>query len=290
MTDTPTIDRPKTLGGEEFPLTDIDAALMELRRPFTPEAIRWKVQATWPQPPQNALIVPYMDARLVYERLNLVVGGGWEAEYEDAPGGKFMWCRLTVLGHTRRDVGQEMMNMKGLISDAVKRAAVPFGIGSSLYVIPKMILGKNQGLREVSGGGGKKSLAFNFDGKAEGELRKRYAEWLGGHGIAAFGEPLSHGDTADAVGDVEAEEDGREAPGGASSGPSEYVTGEEADSLMKQIMERKGELHNMKGGRKRLPPGAFGLMLQEARTSIDGLKALLAEVDGHIEAMGEEEK
>ena len=51
----------------------------ELRRPFTPEAIKWKVQATGPKgkPSTWGMVVPYIDARLVIERLDEVAPGEW---------------------------------------------------------------------------------------------------------------------------------------------------------------------------------------------------------------------
>jgi hypothetical protein len=49
-----------------------------------------------------------------------------------------MWCDLTIDGITRSDVGEGVG--KALVSDSFKRAGVRFGIGVSLYAIPKMML------------------------------------------------------------------------------------------------------------------------------------------------------
>jgi hypothetical protein len=53
----------------------------ELRRPFPPEAIKFKGQAVVGG---TALCVPYIDARLVIERLNHVCGMDWQPTYEPA--------------------------------------------------------------------------------------------------------------------------------------------------------------------------------------------------------------
>jgi hypothetical protein len=52
--------------------------LRELRRPFPPEAIKFKGQSASANR-NKALAVPYIDARLVIARLNHVVGPGLAA-------------------------------------------------------------------------------------------------------------------------------------------------------------------------------------------------------------------
>jgi len=130
----------------------IDAALPLLRRPFSPSAVRAKVQSQdRAKPPNWGQIARYIDARLVSERLNLVAGGRWSYEYapldpalrppvrdgEQAP--LHVVCSLTVLGQTHTDVG-EGRDPKAAFSDALKRAAVPFGIGRSIYAVPRRFL------------------------------------------------------------------------------------------------------------------------------------------------------
>lgn len=154
-----------------------------LRRPFTPEAVRFKVQT-------GTLAVAYIDARLVVERLNTVIPHKWSDAYE--PDGKNMVCHLTVDGVTRSDLGSGYVG-KGLYSDALKRAAVKFGVGVSLYSIPSTWL--EQGHIAKNGTINANGLTF---------LRGRYKSWLTDVGNAAFGEPLDHGDTAESVGDLDA--------------------------------------------------------------------------------------
>jgi hypothetical protein len=171
-----------------------------LRRPFTTAAVRFKVQAIWPKEnPTGGLIVSYIDARLVVERLNLVLPHLWFDAYRPVGNGQ-MWCDLTVDGITRSDVGEGQG--KGLVSDALKRAAVKFGIGVSLYAIPSMRLDVQSGAlkRPVSS----KTLELTPSGEAL--LRSMYSQWLDQHGRQAFGDPLDHGDVEDAAGDHEADE------------------------------------------------------------------------------------
>jgi hypothetical protein len=195
------MEAPNPNGTEQvqFPLGNYREAARHMRRPFTPAAIKFKVQATWPKDqPTNALVVCYMDARLVVDRLNLLLPDLWEDEYEQVDG-THMRCLLTVDGITRKDIGEG--SGKALYSDALKRAAVKFGVGVSLYAVPKMILTGNNVKSTVAAG--KKSLAMTSDG--EKTVRAIYETWLEDHGQSAFGEPLDHGDIEGAQGDYEAE-------------------------------------------------------------------------------------
>lgn len=110
-----------------------------LHQPFTPAAIKWKVQKN-PNPGKDqALVVAYIDARDVIERLDYATGGDWSDDYSQCQygGDKNIECRLTVCGATRVDVG-EGDNAKEAYSDAFKRAAVKFGIGVFLYRLPQV--------------------------------------------------------------------------------------------------------------------------------------------------------
>lgn len=167
-----------------LPVDSFAAAAPYLRRPFTVAAVKFKPQQKLRN--NTTLCVAYIDARLVIERLNLVAAGAWHAEYEPVPGG-LMWAHLTVCGVTRRDVGQGQG--KALVSDALKRAAVHFGVGVSLYAAPARTLpGEVKYLNDTH---------LN-------QLRGHYARWLNDRGISDFGEPLDHGDVEGAQGDPEA--------------------------------------------------------------------------------------
>jgi hypothetical protein len=184
---------------DSYPVTSYKDAAPLLRRPFTPAAVKFKVQATWPKGnPTGGLIVAYIDARLVVERLNMVCPDLWSDEYSQGAGG--LLCALTIDGLTRSDIGSDYVG-KGLYSDALKRAAVKFGVGVSLYAIPKMMLKKGADMKEARGSNGP-TLSLTEAG--ERECRTLYANWLKAQGTKAFGEPLDHGDVEDAAGDHEA--------------------------------------------------------------------------------------
>ena len=88
----------------------------------------------------------YIDARLVCDRLDDVLGvAGWEDTYQLLPDGSVQ-CRLSLRldGRvvTREDVGSPSEQpdagdrLKAAFSDALKRAAVKFGVGRYLYRLP----------------------------------------------------------------------------------------------------------------------------------------------------------
>ncbi len=125
------------------------AAVKKLRQPFGAEHLRWKIQTRVAegQAEPLALVVVYVDARSVAAHLDDVVPGQWHSEYR-APavtvGLPALECRLTVCGVTRCDVGtvepgvRAGSDTKDLYSDALKRAAVQFGVGAFLYRFPQV--------------------------------------------------------------------------------------------------------------------------------------------------------
>lgn len=167
---------PTAIARQDFPVDSFREAARELRRPFTPAAVKFKPQQ---KIGNQTLCVAYIDARLVIDRLNLIVADGWTAEYEPVAGG-LMWCHLTVCGVTRRDVGEG--KGKALLSDSLKRAAVHFGVGVSIYAIPSVRLPGE--------------IKYVTD-QHTAQLRQRYERWLTQTGIPHFGEPLDHGDADD---------------------------------------------------------------------------------------------
>src|SRR5262249_27826717 len=91
----------------------------------------------------RALAVPFVDARVIQDRLDDVLGVmGWQDSYECLPDGAVV-CRLRIrLGAewiTKEDVGgqseqpDEGDRRKAAFSDALKRAAVEVGLGRYLY-------------------------------------------------------------------------------------------------------------------------------------------------------------
>jgi hypothetical protein len=122
---------------------DVKEVAQALAAPFEPREIKWKPQAV---SGNRALAVAFVDARVIQDRLDEVLGVmGWQDSYECLPDGAVV-CRLKIrLGSewiTKMDVGgqseqpDEGDRRKAAFSDALKRAAVKFGIGRYLYRLP----------------------------------------------------------------------------------------------------------------------------------------------------------
>lgn len=121
----------------------LQAIAAALSAPFEPKEVKFK-----PQMVKNnrALAMGYIDARLIQDRLDEVLGvENWQDKYEFLPDGSVV-CRLRLkLGGrwiTKTDVGSPSEQpdsgdrVKAAVSDALKRAAVKFGIGRYLYRLP----------------------------------------------------------------------------------------------------------------------------------------------------------
>jgi hypothetical protein len=114
-----------------------------LSTPFELREVKWKPQAV---KGNSALAVAYVDVRVIQDRLDDVLGvAGWQDEYQLLPDSSVM-CRLRLkIGKrwiTKMDVGSPSEQpdggdrLKAAFSDALKRAAVKFGIGRYLYRLP----------------------------------------------------------------------------------------------------------------------------------------------------------
>ena len=116
----------------------------KLRTPVPAEEVRWKAQVV-DKDQGRAMMVAYVDARWVSEKLDEATGGDWEYRYEllELVGDSVVVKGvLTVCGVTREDVGQyhggqDSDSFKAAVSDALKRSAVLFGVGASVYGYPK---------------------------------------------------------------------------------------------------------------------------------------------------------
>lgn len=188
---------------------DIQRVIADLRRPFTPAALKFKIQAGGgiESDKKPAICIAFIDARLVIERLNAVVGLDWHDEYEPFPAG--LVCRLTVMGTTRTDVGEpgdspQGKKPKALYSDALKRAGVKFGIGVPVYAMPIQRL-QPEHLTYAYKPDPKDRKANGIKPSGIALLREGYAKWLEMEGIKAFGGMIDHGDAIDAAGDTEVE-------------------------------------------------------------------------------------
>ena len=115
---------------------DLDSKWAALKRPFSLDEIRVKVLATT-KDRSRGLIVPYIDARAVMDRLDEVATEeGWTDRYDVLSEGAVR-CQLTIFGVSKEDVGMGE-DPKGAFSDALKRTAVKFGIGRHLYDCDKL--------------------------------------------------------------------------------------------------------------------------------------------------------
>ncbi len=114
-----------------------------LSAPFGADELKWKPQSV---KGNRALALAYLDARAVQDRLDAVFGlEGWQDDYQVQPDGSVV-CKLQCLFGdrwvTKMDVGgmSEQPDggdrMKSAFSDALKRAAVKFGVGRYLYRLP----------------------------------------------------------------------------------------------------------------------------------------------------------
>lgn len=186
----------------DLPVDSFIEAAPILRRPFTPTAVKFKLQVVHKNG-GGGTVISYIDQRLVVERLNLVCPHLWHDEYKRTAAGGLL-CHLTVDGITRTDVGEGTFE-KAMFSDALKRAAVKFGVGVSLYAVPTLTVWKNQGQIETweQQQGNKTVWKGRLTPEGEQSARTAYAAWLDLAGRDSFGEPLDHGDVEHAQGDVE---------------------------------------------------------------------------------------
>ncbi len=127
--------------------------------PFPVDYIEWRVGTTnkkWRKDgePLKGTPLCYIDARCVMDRLDMMCGpDGWQCNYTAGvansiicnlgirmPSGEWLW-KADGAGAT------DMEGEKGMLSDALKRAAVRWGIGRYLYEIeaPKVELEERNG-------------------------------------------------------------------------------------------------------------------------------------------------
>lgn len=115
----------------------------ELKEKFPEADIEWRIQQSGvANGKPYGIVLAYLNARAVMDRLDEAVGpGNWWDEYEFI-GDTGVLCRLTISTGDRcitKQDGAEMTKVeafKGGLSSALKRAAVKFGIGRYLYDLP----------------------------------------------------------------------------------------------------------------------------------------------------------
>lgn len=122
---------------------DVKAVTAALAEPFSRNEVKFKPQSV---KGNRALAMAYVDARVVQDRLDDVLGvENWQDEYETLADGSVvckLTCRLGDRWITKVDVGGPSEQpdggdrVKAAFSDALKRAAVKFGVGRYLYRLP----------------------------------------------------------------------------------------------------------------------------------------------------------
>jgi hypothetical protein len=112
--------------------------LDELRKPFPPERVSWRVGSTT-KDKSKGMALAYIDSRDVQDRLDEACGpAGWQCRYVPMHDKKTV-CEIGIKidnewiwkadGAGDSDIEAE----KGALSDAFKRAAVKWGVGRYLY-------------------------------------------------------------------------------------------------------------------------------------------------------------
>src|SRR5947209_10312718 len=134
---------PKQVSEERPVSAEVEALTRALIAPFDPTEVKFKPGFV---SGNRALALAYVDARVIQDRLDEVLGvEGWQDDYECLADGSVV-CRLRLrLGDewvTKVDVGGPSEQpdggdrLKAAFSDALKRAAVKFGVGRYLYRLP----------------------------------------------------------------------------------------------------------------------------------------------------------
>ena len=114
-----------------------------LTAPILPNEVEWRVQSQTST--GKLIVIPYINNRCVMTRFDAAFGAeNWTSEFREIANGFI--CRLTVTINDRevyREDGASKTNIepeKGGISDAMKRAAVQFGLGRCLYDYPRVFI------------------------------------------------------------------------------------------------------------------------------------------------------
>lgn len=123
-----------------------DEIAAELQAPFDPKDVHWRVgQAGEGKNGKWLKILAYIDNRHVQDRLDRVVGPeNWQNKYESGANGGLI-CGIGIRVNSSEWVfkwdgaeNTDIEAVKGGLSDAMKRAAVQWGIGRYLYGVGEM--------------------------------------------------------------------------------------------------------------------------------------------------------
>lgn len=144
MNDNQSNNQPHVL-----PVLNEKEVLAELAKPFEDHEIEWKIQnviqSNYGKTQYQGLGLGYIDARAIQRRLNEVCGLAWSTTYNHYMLGQYSVVECTIGIYVNgewiyRTDGVELEQggiepVKSAFSNALKRAAVHFGIGHFLYSI-----------------------------------------------------------------------------------------------------------------------------------------------------------
>ena len=137
------IDAKKTTVKKEvqadYPTSLSVEVLKQLAKPF--EKISWRPQRVIKSSKNNkhwGIMIAYINARDVIDRLNEVVGADWNFTWTPTPATNVVKGRLEIFNSYKEDVGypnsdRDTYPYKSAVSDALKRCAVQYGVGRFLY-------------------------------------------------------------------------------------------------------------------------------------------------------------
>lgn len=116
--------------------------LDDLKNPFPKEFISWRVGAT-NKDKTKAIALAYIDARDVMDRLDAVCGAdNWQNKHPHANGKTSCAIGIKIGSEwvwKENGAGDSQVEAeKGAFSDALKRAAVLWGVGRYLYDVPNV--------------------------------------------------------------------------------------------------------------------------------------------------------
>jgi hypothetical protein len=135
------------------------ATLKALSELFDPDDIRFLPVNARAASAGKCSVVAYVPARVIIDRLNTVMGMAWQDSYNVLPTGEVQCQLMLRIGGewiTRTDVGcpSEQPDagdrMKAAHSDALKRAAVKFGIGLYLYRLGNLEAGYDSAKKKIT--------------------------------------------------------------------------------------------------------------------------------------------
>lgn len=127
-----------------MPEPTLAAMYADLLAPFDPAVVAVKPGAISADR-TRALALAYVDARVYMARLDALAGpAGWGVTYRAHPHPPepsiVVFCRLTILGQVREDVGESLTRETHAATSAAmqafKRACAAFGLGRYLYQLP----------------------------------------------------------------------------------------------------------------------------------------------------------